>query len=105
MSVDFKKSPQTPGRSCHDTPTVMKTPQILKVKNSPQTPRSSRSRACWLPQVVKVGDTFSLEIIVKTHAGKIGPFSASKSAEKYRKAFGSVVKFEITALYEGGITH
>ena len=76
------------------SPATPKTPQSF-VKGSPQTPQSSRSRHCWVFHAYKLGDSFSMDITVRTHTGKVGPLSLAKAAAKYKPSFGSVVWFEV----------
>ena len=65
------------------------------VEGSPNTPKSANSRHCWVFQPYKLGNSYSIDIVARTAAGKMGPLSVAKSAAKYKPSFGAVQKFEI----------
>ena len=65
------------------------------VDGSPNTPQSANSRHCWVFQPYKLGNSYTIEIVARTAAGKTGPLSVAKSAAKYKPSFGAVMKFEI----------
>ena len=84
-SPSLSNVPRTPTSASSSKPVL---------KDSPQTPKSSKSRSCWMFQTYKMGNSYSIEISVRNHAGKIGPLSVCKPAARYRPSFGSIAKFE-----------
>ena len=72
-----------------------RTKSQAKTTESPNTPKSEKSRSTWCPVIVKEGGSYDIMIKIKTAIGNVGLFSDSGPASKSRSTWEAAVDFQM----------
>ena len=72
--------------------------QVAAPKESPNTPKSSKSRHGWTPVIIKDRGHFEILIFCKQTTGKVGPYTDCAPNSKHRVAWSPVSECEVVKL-------